>query len=169
VASDSLPFHFSSQLPQSLTLLQSHKFDGSHWESLSLTFLISSRFSGSVFAQDSAHFFESFKLNPSFPIFVNVLDDSTSEHRVGLIVGIVCSLVIGIVCLIMFFVVKRIHKESDKSGDIFHQNFTLDDDNDDHPSVVTVTGTCILSDESLPTRVLSVTHPSDCFDQSILD
>jgi hypothetical protein len=147
--------------------LQSHKFDGSHWESLSLTFLISLKFSGSVFVSDSAQFFESFKSNPSSSNSLNLLDDSTNEHRVALIVGIVCSLVIGIVCLIVFFVVKKIHKESDKSGDIFHQNFTLDDD--DHPSVVTVTGTCILSDDSHPTRVLSVTHPSDCFDQSTLD
>jgi ABC-type transport system involved in multi-copper enzyme maturation permease subunit len=126
-----------------------------------------------VFVSDSFPFSGSLKFNPSASafasVFVNESDDSTGENRIGLIVGIVSSLMIGIICLIVFLIVRKIHKQKEKSVDILYQDLPLDDGDDYHTSIITVTATCALSDDTLATGVLSVTHPSDFYDQSTLD
>jgi hypothetical protein len=142
------PSPTSPRSPVASASLTFHTFDGSHRQSLALTFWISFAFSASVFV----------KVNE---------DDAAGANQIGLIVGIVCSLLIGIVCLIIFLILKKIRKQSEKSVDILHHDIILDDY--DYPSVVPVTTTCGLSDDTLPTKLMSVTHPSDCYDQSSLD
>jgi hypothetical protein len=120
-----------------------------------------------VFVSDSFPFFDSHEFNPSVSVFLNVSDDATNENEIGLIVGIVSSLMIVIICFIVFLIVIKIRKQKDKSVDILYQDFTLDDD--DQTSIITVTATCAVSEDTLPTQLLSDIHRSDICDQSTLD
>jgi flagellar biosynthesis/type III secretory pathway M-ring protein FliF/YscJ len=110
---------------------------------------------------------------------LNVSDDATNDPEIGLIVGIVSSLMIVIICFIVFLIVKKIRKqiqnenekekekEKEEQKDILYEDFTLDDD--DQTSIITVTATCAISEDTLPTQLLSVIHPSDFCDQSTVD
>jgi hypothetical protein len=104
---------------------------------------------------------------------LNVSDDATNDPEIGLIVGIVSSLMIVIICFIVFLIVRKIRKqkqnekENEKQKDILYEDFTLDDD--DQTSIITVTATCAISEDTFPTQLLSVIHPSDFCDQSTVD
>jgi hypothetical protein len=161
VASASLTFHLSSALSESFIIFQSHKFDESHRLSLSLTFRESS-----VIVCDSPAFLDSFEFTLSNS-FLDSPAETVRNDLIGLIAGIVSSLAIGIVCLIVFLIVKKNRKQNETSKSILHQDLDLDED--DHTSIVTMTMASALSEDTLPTRLLSVTHPSDCYDQSSLD